>query len=98
MVWIPSGEFAMGGIGPEARADEFPVHQVRVDGFWMNETELCNADFRKFVESTGYVTTAEKKPDWEEMKKTLPPGTRSLPRMCSYPDLLSSRQRLEKSR
>lgn len=88
MVWIPSGEFAMGGIGPEARADEFPVHQVRVDGFWMNETELCNADFRKFVESTGYVTTAEKKPDWEEMKKTLPPGTPKPPEDVLVPGSL----------
>src|SRR5262245_21130339 len=35
MVWIPGGEFSMGGVGPEARPDEFPVHQVKVDGFWM---------------------------------------------------------------
>ena len=88
MVWIPSGEFAMGGMGPEARADEFPVHQVKVDGFWMNETELCNADFRKFVEATGYVTTAEKKPDWEEMKKTLPPGTPKPPEDVLVPGSL----------
>src|SRR5262249_41413527 len=38
-------------------------------------TDVTNAQFRKFVEATGYVTTAEKKPDWEEMKKQLPPGT-----------------------
>jgi formylglycine-generating enzyme len=28
-----------------------------------------------FVEKTGYVTTAEQVPDWEELKKQLPPGT-----------------------
>lgn len=75
MVWIPGGEFDRGGIGPEARPDEFPQHRVRVDGFWMDATEISNAEFRRFVETTGYVTTAEKKPEWEEIKKQLPPGT-----------------------
>jgi sulfatase modifying factor 1 len=75
MVWIPGGRFEMGGVGPEAQPEEFPVHPVRVDGFWMDETEVTVASFRKFVSATSYVTTAEKKPDWEEMKKQLPPGT-----------------------
>ena len=75
MVWIPGGEFDMGGVGPEARKDEFPVPRVRVDGFWMDATELTNAEFRRFVEATGYITTAEKKPEWEEIKKQLPPNT-----------------------
>jgi formylglycine-generating enzyme required for sulfatase activity len=39
----------------------------------MDETEVTNKQFREFVEATGYVTTAEKKPDWEELKKQLPP-------------------------
>jgi formylglycine-generating enzyme required for sulfatase activity len=46
-----------------------------VNGFWMDETEVTNAQFRVFVEATGYVTTAEKKPVWEELRKQLPPGT-----------------------
>jgi len=75
MVWIPGGEFAMGGVGPEARPDEFPVHRVRVDGFWMDETEVTVGQFKRFVAATGYVTTAEKKPAWEELRKQLPPGT-----------------------
>jgi len=75
MVWIPAGEFTMGGVGPEARPDEFPVHRVRVDGFWMDETEVTNKAFRAFVDATRYVTTAEKRPDWEEIKRELPPGT-----------------------
>src|SRR5262245_7979482 len=75
MVWIPGGEFTMGGVGLEARPDEFPLHRVRIDGFWMDETEATNRQFRAFVEATHYVTTAEKKPDWEEMKKEVPPGT-----------------------
>ena len=75
MVWIPAGEFQMGGVGPEARQDEFPIHPVKVDGFWMDETVVTNAQFRAFVKATGYLTIAERKPDWEEMRKTLPPGT-----------------------
>lgn len=76
MVWIPGGEFMMGNnTDPEARPDESPAHQVQVDGFWMDITEVTNAQFAEFVKATGYVTTAEIKPDWEELKKQLPPDT-----------------------
>jgi formylglycine-generating enzyme required for sulfatase activity len=76
MVWVPGGEFTMGSSDdPEARPDEFPAHRVRVDGFWMDQTEVTNAEFRAFVDATGYVSTAERKPDWEELRKQLPPGT-----------------------
>jgi sulfatase modifying factor 1 len=75
MKFIPGGEFAMGSQDADARADERPVHQVRLDGFWIDQTLVTNAQFRQFIQATGYVTTAEKKPDWEEMKKQLPPGT-----------------------
>ncbi|MDO1451188.1 formylglycine-generating enzyme family protein [Rhodocytophaga aerolata] len=75
MVWIPEGEFLMGADNKQARSDEYPKHQVKVKGFYMDTHEVTNAQFRKFVESTGYFTTAERKPDWEELKKQLPPGT-----------------------
>ena len=75
MVFIPGGSFMMGGDNKQASADEYPKHQVQVDGFWMDATEVTNAQFQKFVEATGYVTTAEKKPDWEELKKSVPPAT-----------------------
>ncbi|HMV47317.1 MAG TPA: formylglycine-generating enzyme family protein [Blastocatellia bacterium] len=85
MVWIPAGEFMMGASGKDeaARPDEHPAHKVRVDGFWMDETEVTNAQFAAFVKATGYLTTAERTPDWEEMKKQLPPGTPKPP-----PDVL----------
>ena len=41
----------------------------------MDATEVTNAQFQEFVKVTGYVTTAERKPDWEELKKQLPEGT-----------------------
>jgi sulfatase modifying factor 1 len=75
MRWIASGQFTMGSETPDSRPDARPLHKVKLDGFWMDETDVTNAQFRKFVRATGYVTTAERKPDWDEMKKQLPPGT-----------------------
>ncbi len=75
MVKIPGGTFLMGANNNQASPDEYPRHQVTVSGFWMDETEVTNRQFAAFVEATGYITTAELKPDWEELKKDLPPGT-----------------------
>ncbi|SFW46047.1 Formylglycine-generating enzyme, required for sulfatase activity, contains SUMF1/FGE domain [Sinomicrobium oceani] len=75
MVWIPAGTFQMGASDNEGRPDEYPTHLVRIDGFWMDETEVTNAQFREFTEATGYITTAEKAPKWEDLKAQLPPGT-----------------------
>jgi formylglycine-generating enzyme len=75
MINIPGGEYKMGASDNEGQPDEYPQHHVKVDGFWMDATEVTNAQFEKFVKATGYITTAEKKPDWEEIKKQLPPGT-----------------------
>ncbi|HEY9194965.1 MAG TPA: formylglycine-generating enzyme family protein [Mucilaginibacter sp.] len=75
MVWIPSATFAMGADNKQADADEYPKHKVSVDGFWIDKTEVTNAQFAKFVKATGYLTTAEQKPDWEALKKQMPPGT-----------------------
>jgi formylglycine-generating enzyme required for sulfatase activity len=41
----------------------------------MDATEVTNRQFGEFVAATGYVTTAERTPSWDEMKKQLPPGT-----------------------
>lgn len=75
MVWIPAGQFMMGADDPHARQDEYPQHPVAVDGFWMDAHEVTNAQFAQFVKATGYVTTAERKPDWQELKQQLPPDT-----------------------
>jgi formylglycine-generating enzyme required for sulfatase activity len=75
MKFIPAGSFIMGAADQEGRPDEYPAHQVSVKGFWIDETEVTNAQFARFVKATGYVTQAERKPDWEELKKQLPPGT-----------------------
>lgn len=75
MKWIPKGGFKMGSVKAGGRKDEYPAHQVTIDGFWIDETEVTNAQFAAFVKATGYLTVAERKPDWEELKKQLPPGT-----------------------
>lgn len=68
MVWIPGGEFSMGSKDPrndvcggnEPMDDARPVHRVYVDGFWMDRTEVTNAEFARFVDATKYVTVAER--------------------------------------
>jgi formylglycine-generating enzyme required for sulfatase activity len=73
MVWIPGGEFTMGSNDPDVSPAERPAHRVRVDAFWMDETDVTNAQFGRFVEASGYVTTAEKTPTLEEiMRYALP--------------------------
>jgi sulfatase modifying factor 1 len=75
MVWIPGGEFSMGAqdppdmhdaVGMQATTDSRPVHRVSVDGFWMDATEVTNAQFAAFVRATGYVTVAERTPRAED--------------------------------
>jgi formylglycine-generating enzyme required for sulfatase activity len=80
MVWVRGGEFIMGADSSLGWADEKPAHRVRVDAFWMDETEVTNAQFRAFVDATGYVTTAESAPDLTEILRQLPPGTPAPPR------------------
>ena len=77
MVWVSGGTFMQGAVAHDqmAMGHEKPAHQVIVDGFFMNIAEVTNAEYRKFVNKTGYVTIAERAIDWEEMKKQLPEGT-----------------------
>src|SRR6516225_2183900 len=88
MVWIPGGEFTMGTDSEPGWVDEKPAHRVRVDGFWMDQTDVTNAQFREFVEATGYVTTAEKPPDAEEILRQMPPGTPAPPKEKLVPGAL----------
>ena len=75
MKWIPGGEFEMGTDDPRSLANERPAHRVRVSGFWIDEHDVTNAEFEKFVRATGYLTTAERPVNWEELKKQVPAGT-----------------------
>jgi len=76
MVWVPGGEFSMGAEDPAACAceggghdpmqDARPIHRVYVDGFFIDSTEVTNAQFAKFAEATGYKTIAEIPPRAED--------------------------------
>jgi formylglycine-generating enzyme len=74
MAWIPGGEFSMGVADPRSlehgghdpMRDARPIHRVYVDPFWMDETEVTNAQFARFVKATGYETVAERRPTREE--------------------------------
>ena len=70
MKWIPSGTFRMGS--DAHYAEEAPAHRVSVDGFWIDECPVTNADFRRFVDATGYVTTAERPADVADYPGALP--------------------------
>lgn len=80
MVWIPGGEFSMGSEdptpqvcgGPDTMPDARPIHRVYVDPFWMDATEVTNAQFAEFVKVTGYITIAERTPTKEEFPDAPP--------------------------
>ncbi|HQO09015.1 MAG TPA: SUMF1/EgtB/PvdO family nonheme iron enzyme [Clostridiales bacterium] len=52
MVLVPAQAFIMGS---DSGSDlEKPAHKVRVQAFYMDETEVTNAQFQKFLKATGY--------------------------------------------
>ena len=55
MVYVPAGEFLMGAAESDrdASADERPQHQVFLDAFWIDRTEVTNAMFAMCVNARG---------------------------------------------
>lgn len=78
MIWVPGGTYLMGtdALPPGSenpdriKLDEVPAHEVEVDGFWIDETEVTNRQFATFVDMTGFVTFAEKVPTREELARS----------------------------
>ncbi|HRQ52140.1 MAG TPA: SUMF1/EgtB/PvdO family nonheme iron enzyme [Agriterribacter sp.] len=70
MVYIPGGTFSMGGVNPvgitegghEAMEDARPIHEVYVDAFYMDETEVTNRQFAAFVKATVMLQWPNKNP------------------------------------
>ena len=69
MVLIPAGTFIMGRqnrkgwtpmAAPEMFDDELPPHEVYLEAFYIDKYEVTNAQFKEFVDATGYITDAEK--------------------------------------
>lgn len=86
MVWVGGGTFRMGS--DVHYVEEAPSHRVTVDGFWMDITPITNAQFRKFVEATGYVSFAEIPPDPRDYPGALPHMLRAGSMVFAPPDRL----------
>ena len=56
----------MDEVGMKATLDARPIHRVYVSGFFMEKTDVTNAEFAEFVKVTQYVTVAERKPRAED--------------------------------
>ncbi|MES2645128.1 MAG: formylglycine-generating enzyme family protein [Myxococcota bacterium] len=58
MAFVPGGTFRFGA--NDTYAEERAAEQVRVEALCIGVHEVTNAEFRRFVEATGYVTIAER--------------------------------------
>jgi formylglycine-generating enzyme required for sulfatase activity len=47
LLYVPAGEFTMGS---DVNSDEQPIHQVTLPAFWIDQTEVTNAMFKKCVD------------------------------------------------
>ena len=61
MIWIENGSFIMGS--DQGLLDERPAHKVNLNGFWIDQYEVTNAEFVKFVTETGYESYSEEVED-----------------------------------
>jgi formylglycine-generating enzyme len=81
MVWIPGGTFE---IGSDVYPEEGPRRTVSVGGFWMDRTEVTNADFATFVKTTNYVTVAEREANPGAAVFVMPSGDADLSTAASW--------------
>jgi formylglycine-generating enzyme required for sulfatase activity len=58
MAFIPGGKFMMGA--DKFYPEEKPVHEVTVDGFWIDKFTVTNKEFKDFITTTNYITVAER--------------------------------------
>ena len=70
MIWVPAATYEMRS--DHHYPEERPVHNVSVDGFWMDKYPVTNEEFARFVEASGHVTFAELPPDPEQYPGALP--------------------------
>ena len=70
MMWVPGDTFRMGS--DRHYPEEASIHEVTVDGFWIDRMPVTNREFLKFVNATGHVTFAEIPPDPKDYPGALP--------------------------
>ncbi|NOT41833.1 MAG: formylglycine-generating enzyme family protein [Alphaproteobacteria bacterium] len=80
MAWIPAGTVTMGSdVYPEETS-----RSVALNGFWIDRTEVTNAEFEAFVKATNYVTVAERKGTKGAAVFVLPSGDADLSRAANW--------------
>lgn len=60
MVYVAGGTFRMGN-DLSHEPDQRPAHEVFVSAFYIDEHEVTNAQFARFIAETHYITTAEQR-------------------------------------
>lgn len=70
MVHIRGGTFLMGS--DHHYPEEAPAHKVRVNSFWIDRHTVTNAEFQRFIDATGYVTSAERPANPDDYPGALP--------------------------
>jgi len=54
MILIPAGEFVMGSPNGEGEDDEHPKHTVYLDAYYIDQHEVTNAEYKKFIDTTSH--------------------------------------------
>jgi formylglycine-generating enzyme required for sulfatase activity len=64
MVLVPAGDFTMGSPedDPHAESDEMPQRKINLPAFYIDQFEVSNIDYKRFIEATGYPPP----PHWEQ--------------------------------
>ncbi len=84
MVFLPGSTYVMGS--DDHYPEEAPAHPVTVDGFWIDEAPVTNRQFPTFVNSTGHITFAEKRPLAEDYPGADPANLRAGSLVFTPPD------------
>lgn len=101
MVLIPAGSYQRGGDAGEMGGDSmshqsaYPIHEVHVDAFWIDETEVTNREFSAFVEATGYETFAERPLPEARVRELAEDARRNLARLELMAQQVSGEKREE---
>ena len=83
LVRVPSGDFTMGA--PQVPS-AYPPHKVEVAEFYIGKYEVTNEEFARFVDETGYITSAEKFPHLAYTKREISRLKNWRVEMSQYPD------------
>lgn len=89
LVWIPAQTTTLGS--DAHYPEEAPARAVATEGFWIQRHQVTNAEYAEFVDTTGYVTVAERPVDPQDFSgappENLVPGSMVFQRTSGPVDL-----------